>query len=144
MAQKEVEMPDFDLLVEVDGKKKRIPSSQGIKMERTQIIGIFPFKDDSTYLELEETEECLRKTADKTRTIPEQEFWEKVYAVRHQLNAAFSRLEKPQLSGYYFTIGSFFPTMNWIVSMDDNMNETISNDYYPDNEMAKFRYCGKF
>ncbi len=132
----------FDLLCEVNCRPQRLSFIEG---RHQHPIGIFPFKGDSTYFELEETEETLRFSAEENR-LPERDWCDKVYPIKKQLNKALKILGAPILSGAYFALSSnYMPECCWIVGFDDNKFNTLSSDYYDRKvEKAKIRYVGKF
>ena len=135
-------MLPFDLLCEVNCRPQRLSFIEG---RRQHPMGIFPFKDDPTYFELEETEETLRFSADENR-LPERDWCNKVYPIRKQLNKALKILGAPILCDGYFALSSnYMPDCCWIVGFNDNKFNTLSSDFYDRRvEKAKIRYVGTF
>ena len=113
------------------------------KGKKLNPIGLFPFGDSFSYIELDELPEALREHADPDR-LPEVGFCEDVCLDIKGVNSHLQNLGKPILQGEYFAIGKFLQEHNWIVKFDNPCTE-LSSDYYDDvSKKAKIRYCGKF
>ncbi len=89
---------EFDLLCLVDGKELRCSFEKGKDKE---IIGIFPFKHSSIYMQTAEKSECshLMVAGDY---IPPIYIWEDIFRMIHSINECLERLNLPILSGNYF------------------------------------------
>lgn len=124
----------FDLLC--DGN--RVPFSEG---KNKNPVGIFPFKDEDTYLSLKESEDCLRRDAN-SRFFPSRKFWERCFEIKDELNWRLKMLQSKPLEGDYFTTCDYQNGANWIVSFDENKTGYLFADYYNSNELAKARYVG--
>lgn len=129
---------EFDLLCEVDGQRVRLPFSK-----RTgKLIGIFPFKNEPEYLELDEVENKKHtdKDVDETRLLDERFFCcDRVSKVVNRLNRYLKKLNKPILEGSYLADNSsYMPGCGWIIGFDN------TGDYHGGNVPAKLRYMGRF
>lgn len=133
---------EFDVLCVVNDHKERLPF---IKRYLGEPIGIFPFKADSRYIELSETED--KKHTDKdvdTGRLLDREFCDHVYLIKNRLNIYLKALDKPLLEGTYLADSSYMRGCGWIIGFDDNKFNTLSSDYYGGNQPAKLRYMGRF
>ena len=129
----------YDLLCEVDGKKQRLSYDEGCV---EKVIGIFPYKESSVYLETAETHNMTRQNADVAK-IPPINFFNEMFNIRYTLNIALADLGFPVLNGDYFANMSFLSHMNWIVSFE-RCNNYMIVDSYPFCVKAKIRYFGVF
>ena len=127
----------FDLLCRVDGEEKRLPFEEG---KNNNPIGLFPFKEDSHYIEFAEVSECTRIHADETG-LPTVGFFQEILPLMDEINACLKDLKQPVLDGYYFANKQ--DNLNWIVYLSGNDEaEELSVDYYGRAETAKIRYLG--
>ena len=128
----------FDLLVEINGKKKRVSYQEGKELK---VLGIFPFKQLNVYLESDETEETYRRGADEQR-IPSLSFWQDLASYREKLNKDLADLNKPVIEGFYFATTAYGSSdLNWIISYRKG-EKFMGSDYYGDQEKARIRYLG--
>jgi len=132
------ECDEFDVLCLVDGKKTRLPFS---KRHLGNPIGIFPFKDDPEYLELEEVgnKKHTDKDVDESRLLDEHFCCARVSKVVARLNLYLQKMGKPILEGSYLADNrSYMPGCGWIIGFDN------SGDYHGGSVPAKLRYMGRF
>ena len=71
----------------------------------------------------------------------QEEFCNKVYQIKDELNQHLKILHKPLLEGSYFAIGKRFSELNCIVNFGNSYGLLV--DYYDNDELAKIRYIGK-
>ncbi|MBR1605541.1 MAG: hypothetical protein IJ660_05500, partial [Alphaproteobacteria bacterium] len=131
------EYDEFDVLCVVDGQKVRLPFS---KRALGQPIGIFPFKDEPEYLELEEVENKKHtdKDVDESRLLDEHFCCGRVSKVVDRLNLYLREMNKPILEGSYLADSSYMKGCGWIIGFDN------TGDYHGGNVPAKLRYMGRF
>ena len=138
-----IELSDeFDLLCIVDGKPKRLPFNTGRSLSP---LAIFPFPNDTHYIELDEQEE--KKHTDKdvdTSRLLDREFCDYVFKIKNRLNLYLKALHKPLLEGCYLADSNYMQGCGWIIGFDDNEFNTLPSDYYGGNLPAKLRYSGTF
>ena len=132
----------FDVLCEVNGQNVRLPFS---KRYIGKPVGIFPFKCEPEYLELDEVENKKHTDTevDENR-LPDEQFCERVYSLKNQLNVYLQALGKPILEGEYLADCTYMRGCGWIIGFEDNKFNTLSADYYGGNTPAKLRYMGRF
>ena len=135
---RKINMHEFDLLCCVDGKQKRLSFEEG---KNCTPIGLFPFADDSHYIEFAEQTDCTRVFADESG-LPTVVFFEKILPILGQINQCLKELKQPILDGYYFA--QKYDGLNWIVYLSSEDQETLSADYYGRAETANIRYFGTF
>lgn len=128
---------EFDVLCEVDDKKVRLPFS---KRHLGKPIGIFPFKNEPEYLELDEVENKKHtdKDVDESRLLDERFCCDCVSKVADRLNLYLKEMHKPVLEGNYLADSSYMRGCGWIIGFDN------TSDYYGGNMPAKLRYMGRF
>lgn len=134
---------EFDVLCEVEeGKKVRLPFS---KRHLGKPIGIFPFKKDARYIELDEVENKKHtdKDVDESRLL-DKEFCNDIYPFKNRLNVYLKALNKPVLDGGYLADSSYMRGSGWVIGFEDNKFHTLSSDYYGGNLPEKLRYMGCF
>lgn len=127
----------FDLLCVVEGHNVRLPFS---KRHLGKPIGIFPFKNEPEYLELDEVENKKHtdKDVDEARLLDEHFCCARVSKIVNQLNIYLKALNKPVLEGSYLADSSYMKGCGWIIGFDN------TGDYHGGNVPAKLRYMGKF
>lgn len=131
-------LDEFDVLCVVDSQKVRLPFS---KRNLGKPIGIFPFKDDPEYLELDEVENKKHtdKDVDESRLLDEHFCCTRVSKVVDRLNIYLQKMDKPVLKGSYLADNrSYMPGCGWIIGFDN------TGDYHGGNVPAKLRYMGRF
>ncbi len=128
---------EFDVLCEIKGRKVRLPFSQ---RNSGQVIGIFPFKDEPEYIELDEVEHKKHtdKDVDESRLLDERFCCGCVSLVVDRLNLYLKEMNKPILEGSYLADSSYMQGCGWILGFDN------TSDYYGGNLPAKLRYMGRF
>ena len=128
---------EFDVLCEVEGRKVRLPFS---KRNSGKVLGIFPFKDEPEYLELDEVEgkKHTDKDVDEARLLDERFCCGCVSLVVDRLNLYLKKLNKPILEGSYLADSSYMHGCGWIIGFDN------TGDYHGGNIKAKLRYMGRF
>lgn len=126
-----------DVLCLVDGKKVRLPFS---KRHLGEPIGIFPFKDEPEYLELDEVENKKHTDEDVDESrLPDEPFCSRVSKVVELLNLHLRAMDKPVLEGSYLADNSsYMPGCGWIIGFDN------TGDYHGGSVPAKLRYMGRF
>ena len=73
---------EFDVLCLINGRQKRVPFSH---RHLGEPIGIFPFKDEPEYIELDEIENKKHNDGDvKDEHLLNVEFCERVYKIKAQ------------------------------------------------------------
>lgn len=136
--RKELNQDHFDLLIEVNGERKRVPYLTG---KNLNVVGIFPFKKLNVYLETDETAETYRRGADESR-LPTISFWEDLEKIRKQLNKDLADLNKPVIEGCYFATTPYGQSdFNYIIAYVKD-EEKMRSDWYGDSEKAIIRYLG--
>lgn len=126
--KKEQTNASFDLLCKVDGALTRVSFEEG---RNKSPIGIFPFQDSLAYVELCESSFMPRFIAKET-SLPTIEFFEKLFAIRDELNRRLKQLQCPIIEGDYFA------SLNMIAVFD---GEKFEKRCAP-HESAKIRYYG--
>ena len=128
---------EFDVLCEIDGRKVRLPFSQ---RNSGQVIGIFPFKEEPEYLELDEVENKKHtdEDVDEARLLDERFCSGCVSLVVDRLNLYLKEMNKPILEGSYLADSSYMQGCGWILGFDN------TSDYYGGNLPAKLRYMDRF
>ena len=103
-------------------------------------IGIFPFKNEQEYLELDEVENKKHtdKDVNEARLLDEHFCCARVSKIVNQLNIYLKALNKPVLEGSYLADSSYMKGCGWIIGFDN------TGDYHGGNVPAKHRYMGKF
>lgn len=129
----------FDLLCNIDGRLTRMSFSEG---RYRSPLGIFPFKDNNTYFELDEIPAALRQDAENSR-LPEHDWCQKVYPLKKRLNKCLEILAKPPLEGCYFARHYYMSDCNWIVGFADS-RYGMQSDFYEGKKRSKIRYAGRF
>lgn len=132
------ECDEFDVLCVVDSLKVRLPFS---KRYLGKPIGIFPFKNEPEYLELDEVENKKRtdKDVDESRLLDEHFCCARVSKVVDRLNLYLQKLDKPVLEGSYLADNSsYMPGCGLIIGFDN------TGDYHRASVPAKLRYMGRF
>lgn len=125
------------MLCVVEGHNVRLPFS---KRHLGKPIGIFPFKNEPEYLELDEVENKKHtdKDVDEARLLDEHFCCARVSKIVNQLNIYLKALNKPVLEGSYLADSSYMKGCGWIIGFDN------TGDYHGGNVPAKLRYMGKF
>lgn len=128
---------EFDVLCEVEGRKVRLPFA---KRNSGKLIGIFPFKDEPEYLELDEVEgkKHTDEDVDEARLLDERFCCGCVSLVVNRLNLYLKELNKPILEGSYLADSSYMRGCGWIIGFNN------TGDYHGGNVEAKLRYMGRF
>ena len=140
----------FDLLCEIDGRLKRVSFEEGKSLHP---IGIFPFKDDNTYIVFDglghiANQNTMMDYAKKRKlsdvNIPTVSYFEAIFKIKDKLNKALKSLYKPIFKGTYLALSpDYIPEANWIVSFFDNA-KNLSSDFYEAKEESRVCYIKKF
>ena len=127
---------DFDLLVECDGVRQRVPFADGKGLNP---IGIFPFKDAPFYMEFKETEpgEYPVKLKD---LLPGANSFNRLANIMPELNAKLEELKQPVFEGTYWLNGHEWSGIGyWIGKVERNKVDTT---YMDERHQAKTRLLG--
>lgn len=130
----------FDLLIEVDGTKMRVPFDEG---KDKNPIAIFPRKDLTSFLYLEEEPEtvCPARLEDRRQLLTEN-FSALLYDVRPELNARLRQLGKPELVGDYWGYAHELSGCGYYMARFD-FRKQLEFSYYDANHRAKIRRMGR-
>ena len=141
---------NFDLLCKIHNSLRRVPFEKGKDLNP---IGIFPFKNDNTYIVFDGLGHIANQNTKMQYAqehqmakvnIPTVDFFEKLFAVKYQLNATLVALKKPEFRDAYLARSpKYIPQANWIVAFFDDQ-EHLSSDFYESKEEAKICYIKKF
>lgn len=140
----------FDLLCKINGSLKRVSFEKGKSLNP---IGIFPFKNDKTYIVFDGLGHIANGNTKMyysqrhkllNVSIPTVDFFEEIFKIKDKLNDALSTLNKPIFKGAYLAVSpEYIPEANWIVGFFDN-EASLSYDFYENKEEAKVCYIKKF
>jgi hypothetical protein len=137
--KEEVAVQGFDLLCVEYDIYKRVPFEEGKKLHP---VGIFPFATSNVYISLDE-HEWKRSECDENK-IPTREFFYHILSLRENLNRCLSILGKPLLEGCYYAKSTYLSDCNWIVGIGGRFGKSIGEDFYGDDERAKYRAVSTF
>lgn len=129
----------FDLLVEEDGVKRRLPFELG---RDKKVLGIFPWSVANIYLEVFETEHTTRLGVNE-EDIPPVSFWKSIFKIVDVLNETLTSIGAPVIDGSYFA-GTPYPykeCFNYIVQFKKDAEDLLT-DFYTDSTVAKIRHFG--
>lgn len=108
---------EFDLLCLVGDREIRMSFEKG---KSQKVIGIFPFRHSSLYLDVEESKMTQRCKVDND-CIPKIHVWEDIFRMINPLNECLNILQLPILEGSYFAKQNHS-------SKDDNLIIKIEQD----------------
>ena len=131
---------NFDLLIEVAGKKKRVPFEEG---KSKNPIGIFPRNGLKFYIELDETGMAEFPNEEAKAAFPDEEMCTLMQDVRNELNEKLRELGKPILSGDYWLNGHEL-SGHIGYHMARFRDGKLKVDYYDASRRAKIRRFGRF
>lgn len=132
----------YDLLCVIDGIEQRIPFDIGKDLNP---IGIFPFANVNTSLDLTETTEIRRSEIKKAENLMSVNFCKWTSYDLEKLNAKLSELHKPILDGYYHIRNAeHLPEQCWVAHFGAERGENMPIDFYDDSFKAKVRYFRHF
>ena len=134
----------FDLLIEEDGKPKRVAFEDG---KDKNPKAIFPLNDFPTYLSLEETGMQLFPDLKDKERLMDEHLCMLIKPVRHELNDKLEVLGKAPLRGEYWLNGhELSGTGYWTVKFYEGEMKWIPREieYNNPKHTAKVRYIGFF
>lgn len=129
----------FDLLIEVNGAKMRVSFDEG---KDKKPIGIFPRKDLSSFLYLDEEPEtsCPTRLEDR-RTLLTENFSALLHDIKTELNVRLRQLGKPELKGNYWGYAHELSGCGyWMARFDPRI---FDFNYFDEKHVAKVRHMGR-
>ena len=125
---------EFDLMCYVNEKFVRLPYEQG---KDKQVIGVFPFKDCSFYIDCDETRELETPFVLKNYLLS-MDIWEDLARIKDKLNACLKSVGLPVLSGRYYT--ATYSNKYCIIDFSDGNKRTDVYCFQIGENKAKVRY----
>lgn len=127
---------DFDLMIEVDGVRQRVPFAEGKGLNP---LAVFPFRDAPFYMEFKETSPGDYPVKLKEQ-FPGVNTFQRMADIMPELNEKLKELGQPIFEGTYWLNGHEWSGIGyWIAKVHKNKVDTT---YMDERHKAKVRLLG--
>ena len=132
----------FDLLVVIDGVKQRVPFEQG--KDCPVKLGIFPRPNNSSYIELTESDPCsCPLELEERRKFITENLADLLDDVKDELNVRLREIGAPEIDGKYWAYAHEWSGCGYYIARFSPKDRLVFT-YYDEKHVAKVRRVGRF